>query len=83
MRELVTGLLGGYKRWISPMLPAACRYQPTCSEFAQEAVAVHGVAYGSLLALWRLVRCHPLAKGGFDPVPHTGRGACAGEQFKD
>lgn len=69
MRVLVTRLLGGYKRWISPALPVACRYQPTCSEYAQEAVERHGVWRGGMLAVFRLLRCHPLAKAGYDPVP--------------
>lgn len=69
MTELMLALLRGYKRWISPALPVACRYVPTCSEYAMEAVATRGPAVGSLLALWRLVRCHPLARGGYDPVP--------------
>lgn len=58
-----------YKRWISPLLPPACRYVPSCSEYAAEAVACHGFLRGSTLALWRLVRCHPFVKGGYDPVP--------------
>ncbi len=62
-------LLRWYKRWVSPLLLPACRYVPTCSEYAAEAVEVHGCAKGSLLALWRLLRCHPVSRGGFDPVP--------------
>ena len=69
MKHLAISLLAGYKRWISPVLPVACRYQPTCSEYARQAVEVHGIGYGSLLAAWRLLRCHPLAKAGYDPVP--------------
>jgi uncharacterized protein len=62
-----------YKRWLSPMLPVSCRYVPTCSEYAEQAIAVHGVLKGSMLAAQRLLRCHPLAIGGLDPVPaiHT------------
>ncbi len=67
--KAVLWLLRGYKRLLSPLLPPACRYVPTCSEYAAEAVEVHGVVRGSLLAGWRLLRCHPLARGGFDPVP--------------
>jgi putative membrane protein insertion efficiency factor len=62
-------LLRTYKRLISPLLLPACRYVPTCSEYAQEAIDRHGVLKGGLLALWRLLRCHPLVAGGFDPVP--------------
>ena len=64
--------LRSYKRWLSPALPAACRYVPTCSEYAAEAVARHGAVRGGLMAMWRLLRCHPLARGGYDPVPLAG-----------
>ena len=57
-----------YKRWISPMLPAACRFSPTCSEYMMEAVEKHGVARGVWMGLKRLGRCHPFHQGGFDPV---------------
>jgi len=57
-----------YKRWISPLFLPACRYVPSCSEYAAEAVARHGVLRGALLAAWRLLRCHPFVKGGYDPV---------------
>jgi len=61
-------LLRGYKWAISPMLSPACRYVPTCSEYAMEAVERYGATRGGLMALWRLVRCHPFAHGGYDPV---------------
>lgn len=61
-------LLRGYKRAISPMFLPACRYVPTCSEYAMEAVDRYGVMRGSAMAIWRLLRCHPLAKGGVDLV---------------
>ncbi len=70
MKTLVLALLRGYKRWISPALPMACRYVPTCSEYAMEAVAVHGAARGGWMALRRLLRCHPLGGHGLDQVPH-------------
>ena len=60
-----------YKRLISPLLPPACRYVPSCSEYAAEAVARHGVFQGTLLAGWRLLRCNPLTRGGYDPVPKS------------
>jgi uncharacterized protein len=71
-------LLSVYKRGVSPLVHAiagltgACRFQPTCSEYAALAVSVHGPVRGSWLALGRLLRCHPLCRGGFDPVPGTG-----------
>jgi uncharacterized protein len=67
-RKLVTQLLRGYKWAISPMLRPACRFVPTCSEYAMEAVERYGVMRGGMKAVWRLLRCHPLSRGGFDPV---------------
>jgi len=61
-------LLRGYKRAISPMLLPACRYVPTCSEYAMEAVERYGVLRGGGKAMWRLLHCHPFAKGGVDLV---------------
>ncbi|HKT87749.1 MAG TPA: membrane protein insertion efficiency factor YidD [Candidatus Sulfotelmatobacter sp.] len=61
-------LLRAYKWGISPMFPPACRYVPTCSEYAMESIERYGVIRGGLLALWRLLRCHPFVKGGYDPV---------------
>jgi len=58
-----------YKRVISPMLPHSCRFVPTCSEYALEAVEVHGVLRGVGLAVSRLLRCRPWARAGYDPVP--------------
>ncbi len=68
MKSLALGLLRVYKRWISPAFPPACRYVPTCSEYAMEAVERFGVVRGGAMAAWRLLRCHPLATGGLDPV---------------
>ena len=62
-------LLLGYKRFISPMLPRCCRFTPTCSAYAAEAIMVHGPFKGVLLAAGRLLRCQPFCKGGYDPVP--------------
>jgi len=68
-------LLRGYKRWISPVLPPACRFHPSCAEYAADAVEQHGAGRGVVLALRRLLRCHPFSRGGFDPVPP----GCLGE----
>jgi len=62
-------LLHFYKRAISPVLPPGCRYTPTCSEYAMEAIARFGACRGVLLAAWRLLRCNPLFPAGYDPVP--------------
>ncbi len=64
----VLGLLRAYKWAISPMLLPACRYVPSCSEYAMEAVERYGALRGGLRAVARVLRCHPLASGGFDPV---------------
>jgi putative membrane protein insertion efficiency factor len=77
MKELMLMLLAVYKRWVSPQLPAACRYIPTCSEYAAEAVTRHGALGGTVLTLWRLLRCHPLGGRGLDPVPEHFGGRCA------
>ncbi|MBN94511.1 MAG: membrane protein insertion efficiency factor YidD [Deltaproteobacteria bacterium] len=69
MKALLLLLLQAYKRYVSPVLPPACRFLPTCSVYAMEAVQVHGAARGSWLALMRLGRCHPFSAGGLDPVP--------------
>ena len=68
MQKLMIGALRLYKRWISPALPSACRYYPTCSEYMLEAVQKHGVLRGTAVGLRRLCRCHPFHDGGFDPV---------------
>jgi len=65
---VVLWLLRTYKRWISPALPPSCRYVPTCSEYAAEAIERYGAIRGGLMAAWRLLRCHPFVKGGYDPV---------------
>ena len=70
MKSLMTIMLKLYKQVVSPWLPASCRYVPTCSEYAAEAVARHGVVHGTVLACWRILRCNPLARGGYDPVPN-------------
>ena len=59
----------GYQRLISPLLPPSCRFAPTCSEYAAQAIAQHGVVRGTSLAIRRIVRCHPFNAGGYDPPP--------------
>jgi putative membrane protein insertion efficiency factor len=66
-------MLHAYKHLLSPLFPVACRYTPTCSEYAAEAIARHGTLRGAGLALGRLLRCRPLAGAGYDPVPQSGK----------
>lgn len=68
-RTAVLGTLRLYKRFVSPILPPACRFTPTCSEYAAEAIEKHGIVRGGTLALHRLSRCGPWHQGGYDPVP--------------
>ncbi len=65
---MVLGLIRVYQGLISPLLPPACRFEPTCSRYAHEAISRYGVAKGGLMALRRLGRCHPFHEGGYDPV---------------
>jgi putative membrane protein insertion efficiency factor len=68
MRKVVIAALSFYKRFLSPFVPAACRYRPTCSEYMLEAVEKYGVRRGVWMGTMRLLRCHPFHQGGFDPV---------------
>ena len=69
MKQVFLAILRFYKRWISPALPPACRFTPTCSEYAYQAIEKYGAARGGWLGLRRLSRCHPWNPGGYDPVP--------------
>ncbi len=78
LTKLTIRLLRGYKRWVSPLLPPACRFTPTCSEYAAEAIERFGLLRGGWLALRRIARCHPFHPGGYDPVPTDWRQRKAG-----
>jgi putative membrane protein insertion efficiency factor len=73
MTRMLLALLAAYRRLLSPALhaisPGGCKFIPSCSEYAEVAIATHGPLWGSALAAWRLLRCHPFTRGGFDPVP--------------
>ena len=69
LARLLSAAIVAYRRYVSPALPARCRFYPSCSAYALEAVAKHGAFRGAGLAIWRLLRCHPFHPGGFDPVP--------------
>ena len=74
MTRILLYMLVLYRRWISPALHSlspggGCKFLPTCSEYASQAIATHGPLRGVLLASWRLLRCHPFTRGGLDPVP--------------
>jgi uncharacterized protein len=68
MRRPAIALLRGYQRWISPLIGARCKYYPSCSEYAVQAIGRYGILRGSVLAAWRLLRCNPFSHGGYDPV---------------
>ena len=69
MKKLLLLLIRFYRRCISPLFPPSCRYYPTCSQYAVEAIEVHGAFKGTLLAIWRVLRCNPFSSGGVDLVP--------------
>ncbi|MFT4705490.1 MAG: putative membrane protein insertion efficiency factor [Bradymonadia bacterium] len=71
MKRLVIATIVLYQRAVSPLLPPACRFTPTCSQYAAEAVERHGAIRGTWLATKRIARCHPFHEGGYDPVPGT------------
>ena len=69
MKRIALGLIIFYKKCISPLTPKSCRYEPTCSQYGYEAINKYGVFKGGYLTAKRILRCHPFAKGGVDPVP--------------
>lgn len=79
-KTIVLLLLRGYKWMVSPLLLPACRYVPTCSEYAMEAVDRYGALRGGWMAFRRVLRCHPFTKGGYDPVKSELRAFGAGQQ---
>ena len=72
MRKLLILLISGYRYLISPLLGPCCRFEPSCSVYAQEAIKRFGAIHGGWLTTRRILRCHPLHPGGFDPVPRIG-----------
>ena len=69
MKKALILLIRGYQKFISPLFPPTCRYQPTCSNYMLQALQKHGFFLGLLMGISRLLRCHPFVKGGYDPVP--------------
>ena len=70
MKSLLIALIRAYRLLISPLFPPSCRFQPTCSQYALDAVERFGAIQGSWMAIKRILRCHPFHPGGYDPVPH-------------
>ena len=77
-RRVLIGLVRGYRLLFKPWLGSACRFEPTCSAYALEALERHGALRGSLLSGWRLARCHPWCEGGIQPVPESFKNPVAG-----
>ncbi|MCM3742540.1 membrane protein insertion efficiency factor YidD [Sporosarcina luteola] len=69
MKTILIGIIKIYQRIISPLTPPSCRFYPTCSHYGVEAIQKHGALKGSMLAVRRILKCHPFHEGGFDPVP--------------
>ena len=69
MKKIALGLIRFYKKYVSPTLPPSCRYHPTCSEYTYQAIEKYGILRGGWMGLLRILRCHPFAPGGYDPVP--------------
>ena len=72
MKHLMIWLIGLYRKFISPIKPPCCRFTPTCSAYAIEAFKKRGFFVGMILTVWRVLRCNPFCKGGYDPVPERG-----------
>ena len=71
LKKILLFIIEFYRRYISPLFPPSCRFQPTCSQYAIEAIDRFGAIKGSYLAIKRILRCHPFCKGGYDPIPNN------------
>lgn len=71
MKKLLIGAIRLYRKTLSPFIGQQCRFEPSCSHYGEEAIEKHGALRGSLLTVWRILRCGPWSKGGYDPVPET------------
>ena len=71
MKRLLIGAIRLYRKTLSPFIGQQCRFEPTCSHYGEEAIAQHGALRGTILTVWRILRCGPWSKGGYDPVPET------------
>jgi putative membrane protein insertion efficiency factor len=69
MRRIPLLLIRGYQRGISPLLPPSCRFVPSCSDYGYQAIEKYGIIRGGAMTVWRILRCNPFNKGGYDPVP--------------
>jgi len=69
LARMLIAMVVAYRRYVSPVLPARCRFYPSCSAYSLEALQKHGAVRGTGLTIWRLLRCHPFHPGGYDPVP--------------
>ncbi|MEN6437710.1 MAG: membrane protein insertion efficiency factor YidD [Syntrophobacter sp.] len=76
VRSIFLGLIRIYQYFISPLMPTACRFYPSCSAYAHEAIRLHGILKGLYLGLRRILRCHPFHPGGYDPVPRRAVSNC-------
>jgi uncharacterized protein len=69
MRRVALWVIRGYQRGISPLLPPSCRFVPSCSDYGYQAIEKYGIIRGGAMTVWRILRCNPFNKGGYDPVP--------------
>jgi hypothetical protein len=72
MKKAIIGVIRLYQRFLSPLLGANCRFSPTCSAYAVEAIEKHGAVKGGVMSIWRILRCNPFGGHGYDPVPPVG-----------